>query len=399
MSDRYREIVQIVADVIDFIDAENAYCYEIGDGKVNYVYRVEDIHGNSVIVKHADKVIRSTGSQLLSTHRSAIEHEQLRIIGQIVPNFVPEILHYDKERHIIIMEDLKEYELLSEALLNYKTFPNFAAQISRFLFDTLFRTTDIVIPSRQKKKGVHTLFNPEMCDITERLAFTEPYVGNGELRYEEENAEFVQKQIQENEALKFQVAFLKYRFKNLAQSMLHGDLHTGSIFINQDTLKVFDPEYAFYGPMGFDIGTLIGNLCIPWMVGYITAAEGKEAFTFWMEETIERILNRFFVEYDNNFDTLVTDPMMQREAYKAHMRKQIFADTCGYAGTEIIRATIGSDRSIGLKRNRPKEEQVLLERVLLVIGIQLILHRQEFEDAKHLIAQSRKWVDATLQKP
>ena len=29
------------------------------------------------------------------------------------------------------------------------------------------------------------------------------------------------------------------------------DLHTGSIFINDDTTMVFDPEFCFYGPMGY----------------------------------------------------------------------------------------------------------------------------------------------------
>ncbi len=398
MSERYREIIDIVAEVIDFIDAKNAYCYEIGDGKVNYVYRVEDIQGNSVIVKHADKVIRSTGSQLLSTHRSAIEYEQLQTIGEIVPNFVPEIYHYDKERHILIMEDLKDFELLSEALLDYKTFPNFAAQISRFLFETLFRTTDIVIPSRLKRKGVHTLFNPEMCGITERLAFTEPYFDGEDLTYVPENRAFVEEKLFNNEELHFQVAFLKSRFKNYAQSMLHGDLHTGSIFINQENLKVFDPEFAFYGPMGFDIGTLLGNLCIPWMIVYTTAPEGKEGFTFWIEETIERILTRFFVEFDTKYEELVTDPMMNSEFYKAHLRRAIFADTCGYAGTEIIRATIGSDLGLGLRRNRDPQAQILLERILLVLGEQLILQRHQLDNAKDLVAEIRKWVDGALMQ-
>lgn len=398
MSERYKEIVAIVSEVIDFIDADNAYCYEIGDGQINYVYRVEDVQGNSVVVKHADKAVRGSDSMLLSTHRSAIEHKQLQVIGEIVPNFVPEIYYYDKDRHILIMEDLKDYELLSEALLNYKIFPNFAAQISRYLFETLFRTTDIVVPSRQKKQEVKALFNPEMCEITERLSFTEPYFPGELLHYTPENEVFIRERIFENEQLHFQVAYLKYRYKNFAQSMLHGDLHTGSIFINQDTLKVFDPEFAFYGPMGFDIGTLIGNLCIPWMITYMTATEDKVEFTFWMEETIERILTRFFIEYDTNYDALVTDTMARSDAYKEHMHRQIFSDSCGYAGVEIIRATIGSDRALGLKRSRSPEAQTQLERILLGIGEKLILSRHDMVNGKNLVAEIRKWVDQLMQE-
>lgn len=50
---------------------------------------------------------------------------------------------------------------------------------------------------------------------------------------------------------------------NNAQALIHGDLHSGSIFINEKGIKVIDPEFAFYGPMGYDIGNVIGNLfCI-----------------------------------------------------------------------------------------------------------------------------------------
>lgn len=42
--------------------------------------------------------------------------------------------------------------------------------------------------------------------------------------------------------------------------MIHGDLHTGSIMVTRDSTQVIDPEFSFYGPMGFDIGALLGNL-------------------------------------------------------------------------------------------------------------------------------------------
>jgi 5-methylthioribose kinase len=41
--------------------------------------------------------------------------------------------------------------------------------------------------------------------------------------------------------------------------MCHGDLHAGSIMVTDTETRVIDPEFAFYGPMGFDIGMLIGN--------------------------------------------------------------------------------------------------------------------------------------------
>ena len=38
------------------------------------------------------------------------------------------------------------------------------------------------------------------------------------------------------------------------------EIHTGSIFVTKDETKIIDPEFAFYGPKAFDIGTFFANL-------------------------------------------------------------------------------------------------------------------------------------------
>ena len=55
--------------------------------------------------------------------------------------------------------------------------------------------------------------------------------------------------------------------------MIHGDLHTGSIMVTATETRVIDPEFAFYGPMGFDIGAVIGNLLLAYFAqaGHETA--------------------------------------------------------------------------------------------------------------------------------
>ena len=45
-----------------------------------------------------------------------------------------------------------------------------------------------------------------------------------------------------------------------AEALIHGDLHTGSIMMTTEDTRVIDPEFAFIGPMGFDVGAVIGNL-------------------------------------------------------------------------------------------------------------------------------------------
>ena len=54
--------------------------------------------------------------------------------------------------------------------------------------------------------------------------------------------------------------FLLDSFSTNAEALAHGDLHTGSIFVNQTETYIIDGEFAFMGPLGFDLGLLIANL-------------------------------------------------------------------------------------------------------------------------------------------
>ncbi|MCS4479732.1 phosphotransferase [Clostridium botulinum] len=61
---------------------------------------------------------------------------------------------------------------------------------------------------------------------------------------------------------RLEVTKLKNIFMTKAEALLHGDLHTGSIFITEDDMRVFDTEFAFYGPYGYDIGLLFANFIL-----------------------------------------------------------------------------------------------------------------------------------------
>src|SRR5690606_7298344 len=103
--------------------------------------------------------------------------------------------------------------------------------------------------------------NPELCKITEDLIFDDPYTVSANNNYEpaiEDEAAA----LRTDAALHFEAALLREKFLTHGQALLHGDLHTGSIFIRPDSTKVIDPEFAYYGPMGFDIGAVIGNLLL-----------------------------------------------------------------------------------------------------------------------------------------
>lgn len=61
-----------------------------------------------------------------------------------------------------------------------------------------------------------------------------------------------------------------------SQALIHGDLHTSSLMVTVNSTQVIDPEFAFYGPMGFDVGAFIGNLILAYYAQDGLANEGDD---------------------------------------------------------------------------------------------------------------------------
>lgn len=361
---------------------------EIGDGNINYIFRViEDKTGKSVVLKQADKFLRSSGRPL-DLDRSRIEAEILKLEGEYAPEFVPEIYRYDDIMCVIVMEDISEYKNLRKELIDGKIFEKFADEISSFLADTLLPTTDLVLDRAEKKDRVKAFINKELCDISECLVFTEPYVNDRDRNIViPENMEFVKKYLYEDKELHVEAAKLKNNFMNNAQALIHGDLHSGSIFINERGMKVIDPEFSFYGPMGYDIGNVIGNLFFSLVNRKYLMEDGekKEKFIQWLTETIENIFDMFVVKFHKKYKEIVKDPLYVNEGFENWYLGEILADSVGSAGMEIIRRVVGDSKVMEVTSIEDTEKRIKVERELIQIGIRFVKDRYKIKSGKDLI--------------
>lgn len=66
----------------------------------------------------------------------------------------------------------------------------------------------------------------------------------------------------DDEDLILAISELRHKFISAKEALIHGDLHTGSIMVTENSTKVIDPEFAFYGPIGFDTGAFVANLLL-----------------------------------------------------------------------------------------------------------------------------------------
>ncbi|MGF2141661.1 S-methyl-5-thioribose kinase [Vagococcus fluvialis] len=381
----HEEVKEYVLEQVDLFDEKvNLSVTEIGDGNINYVFLVKDLEsGKSVVLKQADKVLRSSG-RALDIERNKIEAEALILQYSLVPKYVPEIYAYDEIMAVLIMEDISAFKNLRYELENQLIFPKFADDISTFLVQTLLSTTDLILKPQIKKERVRQFINSEMCDISEDLVFTEPYNDYKNRNIiSKENQKFVEKYLYQNEVLIGEVGKLRNNYMNNAQSLLHGDLHSGSIFINQEGMKVIDPEFAFYGPMGYDIGNVIGNLFFPLIKKEMY--EGSSQFTQWLRETISQIIDLVKEKLIREFNKQVTLDIYLNSYFIENYINEIISDTLGYAGTEIIRRTIGDARVREVATAPVGEKRVQMERNLLLLGSELILKRHEIKSGAKLL--------------
>ena len=370
------EVISYVKEKNLFLENDDLTVKEIGDGNINYIFKVENkIDGKSIVLKQADKLLRSSGRPL-DLARSKIEANILRIENNLAPHFVPEIYFYDEIMCVLAMEDISEYKNLRTELIAGKIFLNFADNISEFLSRTLLLTTDLFMDKFEKKKNVKEFINPELCDISECLVFTEPYDNNKNRNIiTTGNEEFVENMLYKNEDLHFAILKLREKFMNYSQSLIHGDLHSGSIFINEKGIKIIDPEFSFYGPMAYDIGNVIGNLYFPLYRAkfFMEDSKKKEEFINWLEKCILDIPILFSKKCKLLWEKYSDDKLLKNRKFRDYYIENIVKDSLAYVGTEIIRRTVGDAKVLELTNLETSEKKLELEKELISKAISMIM--------------------------
>ncbi len=350
--------------------------HELSDGNINYVFRVEDkASGRSLIVKHAEDTLRINRDRHIGFERSRIECEVLRIQHESCPQLVPAVYLYDEDEHNIIMEDMRGYENLRYELCAHRMFPALAEDIAEFCSKALIGTTDMIIGAEKKKELVSRYTNPKLCEITERHVLTEPYFDDlDDNSVMPENEELLRSRIYGNEELHAAAGMLKAVFETKAQALIHGDLHTGSVFVTPEKTCVLDPEFAFYGPVGYDTGNFIANMIFAYVNGLYTMDEGeeKDIYLKWVLDVIEDFCDLFNSKTRELIRSRSSDRMMRSDAFCDAYLADIYRDQSGFAGTELIRRTVGTSKVKDLTGITDEAARAAAERFCIEAGIHFV---------------------------
>ncbi|MGY8871227.1 MAG: S-methyl-5-thioribose kinase [Pseudomonadales bacterium] len=382
------EIIEFVlTNTALFTDTSALRVEEIGDGNINFVYRITNDQ-QSVIVKQALPYVRIIGEGWpLSLDRIRIEAQCLKEEGTWAAEYVPVVYYFDQARSAFIMEDIGDHENLRHALIARRPLPELGRHLGEFLAESLFHTSDFYLDTYQKKAAVADYINPDLCKITEALFFWDPFCDHERNSVNPPLQEAAQA-LWQDDLLKVEAAKLKYHFMNDAQALLHADLHSGSVFVKADGTKVIDPEFAFYGPMSFDIGSIIGNLLINFagQLGLEGDVDEKQAYREFLLTTIDSLWNTFAVRFKELVSKKCKDPVFVDAAFVDAFIAHTWHESMGYAGTEIVRRTIGLAHVADLDSIEDVHTRAVSEKFALDLGSALIKQRQDIKSPQVLKA-------------
>ncbi|MBM3184083.1 MAG: S-methyl-5-thioribose kinase, partial [Chlamydiae bacterium] len=313
----------------------------------------------------------------------------------LVPKHVPKVYHQDANMRLVAMQYLGNHLILRKGMIGSTIYPHIAKHIAAFLAETLFKTSSFYLSSREKRE-LEQKFNTnhDLCKLTEDLIFTFPYFEQ-ESNHKFQKMEQVAKVVRKDRAFKEKVLDLKYLFMNQKDALVHGDLHTGSIMVNKNETFVIDPEFAFFGPFGFDIGAFMGNLLLS-SISHQVLDEKKE-YSEWVLEAFQE----FWVTFEKLFleklssqkqSALITPSFFDAKSLQSYFRstlRKILQQSIGFAGCKMARRILGLAGVADIRGIADEHLRFKAEERSLLLAVQLVKHHDTISSLNDVLEITR----------
>lgn len=361
---------------------------EVGDGNLNLVFIVKSPVGE-VIIKQALPYVRLVGdSWPLPLKRAFFEYHALVRQAARDPGSVPEIYHFDEEQAIIVMQFFRPHVILRHKLMAGEKVEGLADALGNFLARTLFRGSDLSMDTGLRKRDVALFVDSvELNDITETLVFSDPYF-DAERNHHTPGLDGIIARLRADTDLKVEAHHMKAKFANNAETMLHGDFHAGSVMVTNNETRMIDPEFVLYGPMGFDVGMLLGNF---WMAYFAQPGHGDDAdYKEWILGVAADVWDRFVAEFSHLWrtertgilyeDAVFAGTPLAAEQALGHRLAMIWQDSLGFAGVEMIRRTLSLAHIAENDMIKDEALRAACEARGLDLGRQLVVNRTRMGD-------------------
>ncbi|XP_052760164.1 methylthioribose kinase-like isoform X1 [Mya arenaria] len=362
-------------DIPGFCDEDEVFVDEIGDGNLNDVARLftKNVKGekkSSIIVKHSLPYVKCLGPDFPCTEeRTRIEFCTLEKFHSLSPGSVPRPYIYDQTLHSLFMEDLYGYRVMREELIAGCCPANIVESVAQHLAQVHTQTHVANIGPDNMALLVKQFENREMVQLTENYVFTFPFKPDGLHNSCSDQVAAKLHTIYEDQQVLDTAARMLKLFLEKKECLLHGDLHTGSILVNDTDSRMFDVEFVHVGPAAFDVGMLLANFIFVYY-RHMSIEENNDehrAFAYQMVDVCKLLVSTYMSH--------MTACVENREEYEANL----VSEMAGFAGCEIVR------RLVGAAHNADLEGMPGAESDCFSAGVRLLQAAHRIHDADRLM--------------
>ncbi len=373
---------------------------DVADGNLNAVFLVDGPRGG-VCLKQALPYVRVAGeSWPLDVKRANYEAAYLARLAPHVGGLAPKLYAYNPEQFVIVMEKLDPHIILRRGLIAGQRFPKAPEHVAEFVAQAAFHTSDLAVPFERKAADV-ALFaqNLALQRITVDLVFTDPYIEVWRNKVTAPLAAWAAA-LRADIGLKSAVAHFRLRYLTTQQSLLHGDLHSGSVMATPDDTRVIDGEFALVGPTGFDVGNFLAHYAIAWYAKPFHAgapeaiaacrdAIADDIARFWL--TFRRRFLEIWRDEDASGDALpqghFADAAGQArlETFRQSYVEAIFRDAVGYLAIKTIRRIIGYAQIADFLAIEDEERRAEAQAGALALARALLKRPESFPDIAAIV--------------
>lgn len=328
---------------------------EVGDGNLNLVFSVTGPSGR-IIVKQALPYIRLVGdSWPLPLNRTFFEYHALVRHAARDPGRVPEVYHFDEAQALVVMRYLSPHVILRKSIVKGVEHPHLARHMGVFLARSLFRGSALSLSGRALREDMGLFAaNHALADITENLVFSDPYFAAKLNRHTPGLDPFIAP-LRADRTLRIAAQEAKHAFLCKTETLVHGDLHSGSLMVTAQDTQVIDPEFAIYGPFGFDVGMFMANLLLAYFAqsGHEEAPGARHGYRAYLLGQLQEVWQVFAAEFRALWQTERTGILYERNLFEqagdwpgadaalGGVLRGIWLDTLAFCGVEMHRRILG----------------------------------------------------------
>jgi 5-methylthioribose kinase len=309
------------------------------------------------------------------------------------------------------MERLSPHIILRHGLIAGRRYQNLARDLGEYIARACFFTSDFARPFEHKMDGI-ALFaaNKPLVRISVDLIFADPYFLSARNRHTSPQLDEIVSTLRRDAPLKVAAARFGQKFIGEAQALIHGDLHSGSVMVTENDSRVIDPEFAFYGPIGFDLGAFFGNLLLSWysQPGHSTPNDDRVAYQEWILQQSkifwETFRTRFLALWNEDAKgDAFPAAMFSAPADKAALQSarsafldSLFADMLGFGACKMIRRILGFAHVVDFECIQDAALRADCEAGALALAHMLLTRPEQFHSVDDVIDAVPRMVRACI---